>query len=73
MAKAHTRTLGLKIAADYRLLNYLRGRSTAMADSIPPGSTTIEVEGGVLASRCEEDHEEVLECWYFYRRPGRPN
>ena len=73
MGRQHTRTLGPKIAADYRLLNYLRGRSTATVDTIEPGSTTIDVEGGVLASRCEEDHEEVLECWYFYRRPGRPN
>ena len=73
MSKAHSRALGPKIAADYRLLNYLRGRSTATVDAIQPGSTRIEVEGGVLVSRCEEDHEEVLECWYFYRRPGKPN
>ncbi|HET9757167.1 MAG TPA: hypothetical protein VFP66_11740 [Candidatus Limnocylindrales bacterium] len=73
MSKPHGRTLGAKIAADYRLLNYLRGRSTATVDSIEPGSTTIEVAGGVLASRCEEDHEEVLECWYFYRRRGKPD
>lgn len=73
MSRAHSRGLGPKIAADYRLLNYLRGRSTAMVDTIEPGSTTIAVEDGVLASRCEEDHEEVLECWYFYRRPGKPN
>ena len=33
----------------------------------------IDVEGGVLASRCEEDHDEVLECWYFYRRRGKPD
>ena len=73
MVKPHTRTLGLKIAADYRLLNYLRGRSTTTDDMIEPGSTRIDVEGGVLASRCEEDHEEVLECWYFYRRRGKPD
>jgi hypothetical protein len=73
MPKAHTRTLGLKIAADYRLLNYLRGRSTTTVDMIAPGSTMIDVEGGVLASRCEEDHEEVLECWYYYRRRGKPD
>lgn len=73
MSRAHSRSLGPKIAADYRLLNYLRGRSTWTVDSIEPGSATIDVEGGVLASRCQEDHEEVLECWYFYRRPGKPN
>ena len=73
MAKSHTRELGTKIAADYRLLNYLRGRSTETVDQIGPGSTRIDVEGGVLASRCEEDHEEVLECWYFYKRAGKPN
>jgi hypothetical protein len=73
MLKPHSRTLGLKIAADYRLLNYLRGRSTTTADRIAPGSTRIDVEGGVLASSCEEDHEEVLECWYFYRRRGKPD
>lgn len=73
MSKRHTRTLGLKIAADYRLLNYLRGRSTTTDDMISPASTRIDVEGGVLASSCEEDHEEVLECWYFYRRRGKPD
>jgi hypothetical protein len=73
MGKDHPRDLGPKIAADFRLLNYLRGRSTETVAAIAPGSTRIEVEGGVLASRCEEDHEEVLECWYFYRRAGRPN
>lgn len=73
MAKPHTRELGTKIAADYRLLNYLRGRSTETVDKIGAGSTRIDVEGGVLASRCEEDHEEVLECWYFYKRAGKPN
>jgi hypothetical protein len=73
MGKPHTRDLGPKIAADYRLLNYLRGRSTETVDAIGPGSARIEVEGGVLASRCTEDHDEVLECWYFYRRAGRPN
>jgi hypothetical protein len=73
MPKPHSRVLGLKIAADYRLLNYLRGRSTTTADMMPSGSTRIDVEGGVLASSCEEDHEEVLECWYFYRRRGKPD
>jgi hypothetical protein len=73
MTGKHSRELGPKIAADYRLLNYLRGRSTSSVDSIEPGSTRIDVEGGVLASRCEEDHDEVLECWYFYRRSGKPN
>ena len=33
----------------------------------------IDVEGGVIASSCQEDHEEVLGCWYFYRLPGKPN
>ncbi len=73
MGKEHARALGPKIAADYRLLNYLRGRSTETVDAIGAGSTRIDVDGGVLASRCEEDHDEVLECWYFYRRVGKPN
>jgi hypothetical protein len=73
MGMDHDRDLGPKIAADHRLLNYLRGRSTQTVDAISPGSARIEVEGGVLASRCEEDHEEVLECWVFYRRAGKPN
>lgn len=73
MANRHSRALGAKIAADYRLLNYLRGRSTVSVDAIEPGSARIDVEGGVLASRCEEDHDEVLECWNFYRRPGKPD
>ena len=73
MAKPHSRELGAKIAADYRLLNYLRGRSTETVDQIGPDSTRIDVEGGVLASRCTEDHDEVLECWYFYKRSGKPN
>ena len=73
MAKPHSRELGTKIAADYRLLNYLRGRSTETVDQIGPGSTRIDVEGGILASRCTEDHDEVLECWYFYKRSGKPN
>jgi hypothetical protein len=42
-------------------------------DQIDPGSTRIEVEGGTIASSCEEDHEEVLGCWRFYRRQGKPN
>jgi hypothetical protein len=73
MAQAHSRTLGIKIAADHRLLNYLRGRATDTAEKIPPGSTRIEVEGGTIASSCEEDHEEVLTCWRFYRPRGKPN
>jgi hypothetical protein len=73
MAKTHSRELGVRIASDYRLLNYLRGRSTETVTAIGPGSTRIEVEGGVLASRCDEDHDEVLECWYFYKRAGKPN
>jgi hypothetical protein len=73
MGKDHSRDLGAKIAADYRLLNYLRGRSTESVDAIAPDSTRIEVEGGVLASRCQEDHDEVVECWYYYRRSGKPN
>jgi hypothetical protein len=73
MSRPHPRTLGPKIAADHRLLNYLRGRSVATADQIEPGSTRIEVEGGTIASSCEEDHEEVLGCWRFYRFRGKPN
>jgi hypothetical protein len=73
MSRPHARTLGPKIAADHRLLNYLRGRSVATADQIEPGSTRIEVEGGTIASSCEEDHEEVLGCWRFYRFRGKPN
>jgi hypothetical protein len=69
----HSRTLGEKIVADHRLLNYLRGRSVATTDQIEPGSTRIEVEGGTVASSCEEDHEEVLGCWRFYRQRGKPN
>lgn len=73
MGKDHARVLGPRIAADYRLLNYLRGRSTQTIDAIAPGSARIEVDGGVIASSCEEDHDEVLECWYFYKRAGKPN
>jgi hypothetical protein len=73
MSRPHPRALGTKIAADHRLLNYLRGRSVATADQIEPGSTRIEVEGGTIASSCEEDHEEVLGCWRFYQRRGKPN
>jgi hypothetical protein len=69
----HPRDLGPRIAADYRLLNYLRGRSTQTVDAIVPGSMRIEVEGGEIASSCAEDHDEVLECWYFYKRAGKPN
>src|SRR5690348_6529657 len=46
MGKDHPRDLGPRIAADYRLLNYLRGRSTQTVDAIAPGSMRIEVEGG---------------------------
>jgi hypothetical protein len=73
MGMPHTRTLGPKIAADHRLLNYLRGRSVDTVDQIDPGSTRIEVEGGTIASSCDEDHEEVLGCWRFYRQRGKPN
>jgi hypothetical protein len=73
VATQHGRTLGPKIAADHRLLNYLRGRSVGTVDQIDPGSTRIEVEGGTIASSCEEDHEEVLGCWRFYRYRGKPN
>lgn len=73
MNRPHPRNLGPKIAADHRLLNYLRGRSVETTEQVYPGSTTIEVEGGVIASSCEEDHEEVLSCWRFYRHRGKPN
>jgi len=73
MTPRHSRTLGPKIAADFRLLNYLRAHSTASVDDIAPGSTLVEVEGGVLASRCEDDHDEVLECWAFYRPARKAN
>jgi hypothetical protein len=73
MTQPHSRALGTKIAADHRLLNYLRGRSTETADQIPAASTRIEVEGGTIASSCAEDHEEVLTCWRFYRPQGKPN
>ena len=71
--RQHTRTLGLKIASDHRLLNFLKGRSVATIASIEPGSDRIEVDGGVIASSCQDDHDEVLGCWAFYRRPNRPN
>jgi hypothetical protein len=73
MTPKHSRTLGPKIAADFRLLNYLRAQSTASVDDITPGSAIVEVEGGVLASRCEDDHDEVLECWAFYRPAPKTN
>jgi hypothetical protein len=73
MTTPHSRALGAKIAADHRLLNYLRGRSVETTDQVFPGSTTIAVEGGVIASSCEEDHEEVLSCWRYYRDRGKPN
>jgi hypothetical protein len=65
--KPHARALGPKIVADYRLLNHLRGRPMGTIADIEPGSIRLEVDGGVIASRCEEDHEEVLTCWAFYR------
>jgi len=73
MAPKHSRTLGPKIAADYRLLNYLRAQSRGSVDDIAPGSAIVEVEGGVLASLCQEDHDEVLECWAFYRPVRKAN
>lgn len=69
----HARSLGPKIAADHRLLNHLKGRATRTTVDIEPGSTTIEVDGGLIASSCEDDHDEVLTCWTFYRRPGKVN
>jgi len=65
--------MGQKIAADYRLLNYLKGQSTWTVDQIAPGSVRIQVEGGVLASECAEDHDEVLGCWVFYKAAGKAN
>jgi hypothetical protein len=73
MTTDHTRTLGPKIVADFRLLNHLRGRSIGTVDDIEPGSTRIEVEGGVIASSCVDDHDEVLTCWAFYRERRRPD
>jgi hypothetical protein len=73
MTPKHSRTLGARIAADYRLLNYVKARSAGSVDDIAPGSATLQVEGGVLASRCEEDHDEVLECWSFYRPRPKAN
>jgi hypothetical protein len=73
MTAKHSRTLGPKIAADYRLLNYLKGHAAGSVDDIAPGSATVEVEGGILASRCEDDHDEVLECWSFYRPTPKAN
>jgi hypothetical protein len=73
MTPKHSRTLGPKIAADFRLLNYLRAHSVASVDDIAPGSAIVAVEGGVLASRCEDDHDEVLECWAFYRPARKTN
>ena len=73
MTPKHSRTLGIKIAADYRLLNYLKAQSTWTVEDIAPGSTTVEVEGGVLASQCEDDHDEVLGCWAFYHPPRKTN
>jgi len=73
MTLKHARTLGPKIAADFRLLNYLKAHSTASVDDIAPGSAIVAVEGGVLASRCEDDHDGVLECWAFYRPARKTN
>jgi hypothetical protein len=69
----HSRTLGPKIAADYRLLNHLRGRSTSTVDDIEPDATRIEVDGGAIASSCHDDHDEVLTCWAYYRESRRPD
>ena len=73
MTDRHPRTLGSKIAADFRLLNHLRARPIGSIADIEPGSSRIEVDGGVIASRCEEDHEEVLTCWAFYRAARPPD
>ncbi len=73
MTTGHGRTLGPKIAADFRLLNHLRGRSIETVDAIPPDSTRIDVEGGVIASSCEDDHDEVLTCWVYYRERPLPS
>ena len=73
MTTEHTRTLGRKIAAEFRLLNHLRGRSTGTVDDIDPGSVRIEVDGGVIASSCQDDHDEVLTCWAFYQERRRPD
>lgn len=73
MSHQHPRTLGPKIAADFRLLNHLRSRPAGTVADIEPTSARIEVDGGVIASRCEEDHEEVLTCWAFYRAARPPD
>jgi hypothetical protein len=73
MASKHAHTLGPKIAADYRLLNYLKGQSRRTVSELPPGRPTIDVEGGVLATECADDHDEVLGCWAFYKAAGKAN
>ena len=73
MASKHAHTLGPKIAADYRLLNFLKGQATRTVDQIAPGSVRIPVEGGVLATECADDHDEVLGCWVFYKAAGKAN
>ena len=73
MSHQHPRTLGTKIAADFRLLNHLRARPLGTVTDIEPGSARIEVDGGVIASRCEEDHDEVLTCWAFYKAARLPD
>lgn len=71
--KRHTTDLGPKIAADYRLLNHLRGRSGWTTADLDGDLPTIEVDGGVIAMSCPEDHDEVVDCWHFYRRASRAN
>ncbi|MCI0346379.1 MAG: hypothetical protein L0221_13200 [Chloroflexi bacterium] len=73
MASKHPRTLGPKIAADYRLLNFLKGQSRRTVSELTPGTPTISVDGGVLATECTDDHDEVLGCWVFYRTAGKAN
>ena len=73
MTSRHTHALGPKIAADFRLLNFLKGQSTRTVDQIAPGSVRIPVAGGVLASECADDHDEVLGCWVYYRTAGKTN
>jgi hypothetical protein len=69
----HPRTLGPKIAADFRLLNHLRARPGGTLADIEPGATRIDVDGGAIASSCEDDHDEVLTCWVFYKHRARPD
>lgn len=73
MGRAHPHTLGPRIAADYRLLNHLKGRSGWTMADLEAGALTIDVDGGVIAMACTEDHDEVVDCWHFYRRTGKAN